>query len=84
MEIRYRANPLPEDVQKQNGFYRSEIESEGARFENLIASHLLKFCNFYHFVFGVKASLWYLRDRQGREVDFLVHLGRDSLVYGGV
>ena len=50
----------------------SEVEDEGARFENMIASHLLKFCDFYRYVFGIKAKLWYLRDRERREVDFLV------------
>jgi len=53
----------------------SEIEDEGKRFENMIGSHLLKFCDFYHDVFGIKTKLWYLRDREGREVDFLVTWG---------
>lgn len=50
----------------------SEIEDESIRFENLIASHLLKFCHGLYDTQGVKAELWYLRDVDGHEVDFLV------------
>ncbi len=50
----------------------SEVEEKGPRFENMIAAHLLKLCNFYHDTFGIRARLWYLRDREKREVDFLV------------
>ena len=41
-------------------------------FENLIALHLLKLCHFLHDREGFAAELHYLRDRTGREVDFLV------------
>jgi len=50
----------------------TEISDEGARFENLIASHLLKFCHYYEDVFGISAELYYVRDTLKREVDFLV------------
>ena len=50
----------------------SEIMDEGARFENLIASHLMKYCDFYYDVFGIKAKLHFIRDREKREVDFLI------------
>ncbi len=50
----------------------SEIRSEGARFENLVASHLLKFCHFIEDTEGYRAGLHFLRDRAGHEVDFLV------------
>jgi len=50
----------------------SEIEDEGARFENLIASHLLKFCHCLRDADGVDIELRYLRDRDQREVDFVV------------
>lgn len=52
----------------------SEVADEGARFENLIASHLLKFCHYLHDVEGVRAGLRFLRDVEGREVDFMVTL----------
>lgn len=50
----------------------SELNDEGAKFENLIASHLLKFCDFFYHFPGYKAQLYYLRDKEGPEVDFLV------------
>ena len=69
---------LERALKKESKYYLwdwSEIEDKGKRFENLISSHLLKFCDFYHDVLGIKAKLWYLRDREGREVDFLVTWG---------
>ncbi|MCX5707544.1 MAG: ATP-binding protein [Candidatus Omnitrophica bacterium] len=50
----------------------SVIDDEGARFENMVASHLLKFCHFLFDAQGYKAQLFYLRDKDQREVDFLV------------
>jgi hypothetical protein len=50
----------------------SEVDNEGVRFENLIASHLLKFCHFLRDANGVNADLRLLRDREKREVDFVV------------
>lgn len=50
----------------------SEIEDEGARFENLIASHLLKTIDFLRECEGYKTELFYLRGTDGKEVDFLV------------
>jgi len=50
----------------------SEVPSEGARFENLVAAHLLKFCHFLEDSEGHRVELRYLRDRAGHEVDFLV------------
>ena len=50
----------------------SEVKEEGPRFENMVALHLLKFCHYYEDSHGVDASLYYLRDLEKREVDFLV------------
>ncbi|MBU0709779.1 MAG: ATP-binding protein [Candidatus Omnitrophica bacterium] len=50
----------------------SEVNDEDAKFENMVASHLLKFCHFLFDAEGYKAQLYYLRDRAQREVDFLV------------
>lgn len=54
----------------------SEIEDEAARFENIIASHLLKFVHFIVDHEGHKAELYYLRDVDKREVDFLVTINK--------
>lgn len=50
----------------------SEIETKGEKLENLVASHLLKFCNYMYDVFGYKIELFYIRDKYQKEVDFLV------------
>jgi len=50
----------------------SELKDEPAKFENFIASHLLKFCHYLFDAEGFKTHLYYLRDREGREADFLV------------
>ncbi|MBI5184069.1 MAG: ATP-binding protein [Nitrospinae bacterium] len=54
----------------------SEISDEDVRIENLIASHLLKFCHFLFDTEGYRAQLYYLRDKEQREVDFLVVVDR--------
>jgi len=71
-------NRLERALKKEAKYYLwdwSEVIDAGPRFENMIASHLLKFCDFYHESFGIKAKLWYIRDRERREVDFLVTWG---------
>ncbi len=50
----------------------SVIESPGARFENLVASHLLKYCHLMEDTEGHQMELRFLRDQQGHEVDFVV------------
>lgn len=50
----------------------SLVNEPGARFENLMASHLLKLCHSLTDSEGRTVELHYLRDRDGREVDFLV------------
>lgn len=50
----------------------SEIRDEGARFENCIASHLLKLIHFLQDYEGHRAALYYLRTVDKKEVDFLV------------
>ena len=50
----------------------SEVKEKGPRFENMVALHLLKFCHYFEDSHGVDASLYYLRDLEKREVDFLV------------
>lgn len=50
----------------------SEAPEGGARVENFIASHLLKFVHFLRDVEGHKTELFFLRDLEQREADFLV------------
>lgn len=48
------------------------IGDEGAVFENLVASHILKKINFLQDREGYQYELRYIRDKEGREVDFVV------------
>lgn len=50
----------------------SSVPNEGPRFENLVASHLLKLKHAMEDQEGYRIGLHYLRDAEKREVDFLV------------
>ncbi len=50
----------------------SEVRDEGSRFENMIAGHLLKFCHFLRDYEGLDMQLHFVRDKDKRELDFLV------------
>ena len=50
----------------------SRIEDPGARFENMVAGHLLKYCHFLEDTEGYGMELRFIRDTDKREVDFVV------------
>jgi uncharacterized protein len=50
----------------------SRIDNPGARFENMVAGHLLKYCHFIEDTEGHGMELRFLRDTDKREVDFVV------------
>jgi predicted AAA+ superfamily ATPase len=50
----------------------SLCENSGAKFENFVASHLLKYCHFQEDTLGHTMELRFLRDSEGREIDFIV------------
>jgi uncharacterized protein len=50
----------------------SEITDESIRFENMIASHLLKLIHYLFDFEGYRTDLYFLRDLTKREVDFLI------------
>jgi uncharacterized protein len=50
----------------------SVIEDEGARCENFVASHLQKAIHYWHDIGLGDYGLYFLRDKEKREVDFLV------------
>ncbi len=69
------AGPRIKSLRKEGKLYLwdwSDIDDPGARLENLVANHLLKFCDFLNYVHGWKTTLHFLRDQEGREVDFAV------------
>lgn len=54
-------------------FDNADVEGdEGARFENLVATHLLKTIQFLEDRDGYKYELRYIRDKEEREVDFVI------------
>ncbi len=52
------------------------VPGDAARFENLVACHLLKWVHFEQDTQGRDLGLRYFRDIEGREVDFVVVEGR--------
>ncbi len=59
-------------AQKHYQFDWSLVPDDGPRFENLIASHLLKWAHFLQDTQGRDVELRFFRDTDGREVDFVV------------
>lgn len=57
----------------------SLCRTDGARFGNLVASNLLKYCHYRQDTLGEETELCYLRDKNKREVDFVVLQNRRPL-----
>lgn len=57
----------------------STVESPGPRFENMVASHLLKYCHFLEDTQGDRVELRFLRDVDKHEIDFVVLKNRKPL-----
>ena len=66
--------------QKHYHFDWSLVPGEPARFENLVASHLLKWVHFEQDTKGRDLELRYFRDTDGREVDFVVTEGKHLIL----
>jgi uncharacterized protein len=66
---------LPRAIQKPAKLYFYDNADcsggEGVRLENLVATHLLKRLHFLEDYEGYECSLHYIRDKDGREVDFV-------------
>ncbi len=68
-------SPKIRAVKKEQKLYFwdwSQVAGDGFRFENMVASHLLKYCHFVEDTQGFAMELRFLRDTDGREVDFVV------------
>ncbi|WP_341792385.1 ATP-binding protein [Rickettsia endosymbiont of Gonocerus acuteangulatus] len=73
------SNNIPRSLIKEPKIYLwdwSLIEDIGAKYENFIASHLLKFCHFWSDLGFDEYELYFVRDKQKKEVDFLVTKGK--------
>ena len=67
-------------VQKHYHWDWSVVPDAGPRFENLVASHILKWVHYRQDVEGLDLDLRYFRDLDGREVDFVVIEGRRPIL----
>jgi len=68
-------SPKVRAVKKEQKLYLwdwSLVPEPGPRFENFIASQLLKYCHFIEDTEGYRMDLRFLRDIEKREVDFVV------------
>lgn len=68
-------SPKIRAVKKEQKLYLwdwSQIEDPGFRLENMVASHLLKYCHYTQDTEGFKMELRFIRDTDKREVDFIV------------
>lgn len=74
-EIKPYSKSIPRALKKEGKLYLwdwSEIESPGARFENMIANHLLKYAHFLTDSGEANVELCYLKNKQKLEIDFLL------------
>ncbi len=68
---------IPRSILKPAKFYfydNADVEEDklGEKVENLVATHLIKKLHFLEDYHGYRCSLHYIRDKEGREVDFAV------------
>ena len=74
-EIKPWSKKIARSLKKEGKIYLwdfSEIKEQGARFENMVAMHLLKTCNYWNDTGQGSFELFYLRNRQKQEIDFLI------------
>lgn len=74
-EIRPYHNNIRRSLKKDAKLYLwdySQITDPSAKFENLVAAHLLKACHFWSDAGEGQFELFYLRDKDKREIDFLI------------
>lgn len=74
-EIKPWSKKIARSLKKEGKIYLwdySEIENPGPRFENLVAVHLLKTCNYWTDTGKGDFRLHYLRNRDKQEIDFLI------------
>jgi predicted AAA+ superfamily ATPase len=71
-------------VKKERKHYHydwSLVDQPGPRFENMLASHLLKWCDYMFDTEGREIELKYYRDVDGREVDFVLVEKKKPLIF---
>lgn len=74
-EIKPWTKSIARSIKKEGKIYLydwTEINEPGPRFENLIACHLLKACLYWTDTSEGLFELFYLRDKEKNEIDFLI------------
>jgi predicted AAA+ superfamily ATPase len=74
-ELRPFAGKLARTLRREAKVYLfdfTEIDDLGARFENVVALHVMKLVDAWNDRGDGDFALWYVRDKEKREVDFLV------------
>jgi len=74
-EIKPWNKSIPRSLKKEGKIYLydwTEIESDGAKFENLVACHLLKACHYWSDTGEGSFELFYLRNKEKQEIDFII------------
>lgn len=77
-------SPLIRAVKKEQKHYHFDwtlVPDMAARFENMVASHLLKWVNYQRDVFGEQMELRYFRDTDKREVDFCITRNQQAQIF---
>jgi predicted AAA+ superfamily ATPase len=78
-ELRPYAGKLARTLRREAKIYLydyTRIEDEGHRFENVVALHMRKLIDAWNDRGDGDFALWYVRDKERREVDFLITDGR--------
>jgi predicted AAA+ superfamily ATPase len=74
-EVKPYAHRVARSLKKEGKLYLwdwSEVDDPGPRFENLVACHLLKACDFWSDTGEGEFELRFLRNREKEEIDFLI------------
>jgi uncharacterized protein len=74
-ELKPHRGSMRRSLRKEGKLYmwdHSEVESPAARFENLVALHLLKACHYWTDLGEGDFDLGFLRDKEKRELDFVL------------
>ena len=74
-EITPYSRRIPRSLRREGKIYLWDcgaVRSEAARFENLVALHLLKTCHFWTDTGEGDYELFFLRNKEKQEIDFLI------------
>lgn len=74
-EVKPFVQSIPRSLRKEGKMYLwdySGVKDDAARFENMVACHLLKACHYWTDTGEGEFELFYIRDKEKREIDFLI------------